>query len=75
MIGKVIDSFSSCERGPVAYIQIDSGILRQRDLILAGNATGRISIVSIEVFDQRTIAEVTGLNMVPVKGDYVTNIS
>lgn len=73
--GWVIEAKMSSQRGPVASLLIKEGKLNKGDIVLAGNAYGRIKMIrdsngrSIKTATSSMPVEVIGLNNVPGAGD------
>ena len=73
--GLVIESRLDKGRGPVASVLIQSGLLKKGDIVLAGQAFGRVRAMVNEMGKQVTSAgpsipvEIQGLSDVPAAGD------
>jgi translation initiation factor IF-2 len=73
--GWVVEARMSAQRGPVATLLIKEGQLKKGDVVLAGNAYGRVKMLknsygkSIKVATSSMPVEITGLSDVPQAGD------
>ena len=73
--GLVIESRLDKGRGPVASVLVQSGLLKKGDIVLAGQAFGRVRAMINEMGKQVTEAgpsipvEIQGLSDVPAAGD------
>lgn len=73
--GVVIESRLDRGRGPVATVLVQNGTLRQGDIIIAGECTGRVRAMLNELGEQvkeagpSVAVEVLGLNGTPAAGD------
>jgi len=73
--GWVVEAKMSSQRGPVATLLIKEGCLKKGDVILAGNAYGRIKTLknsfakTIKIAKSSEPVEITGLSDVPEAGD------
>jgi translation initiation factor IF-2 len=73
--GVVIESRLDRGRGPVATVLVQNGTLKQGDIIIAGECTGRVRAMLNEIGEQVKEAtpsvpvEVLGLNGTPAAGD------
>jgi len=73
--GWVIEARMSPKRGPVATLLIKEGCLKKGDVVLAGDAYGRVKMLknsyakNIRTATSSMPVEITGLNDVPQAGD------
>ncbi|MFX3658194.1 MAG: translation initiation factor IF-2 [bacterium] len=73
--GVVVESRLDRGRGPVATVLVQNGTLRQGDIIIAGECTGRVRAMLNELGEQvkdagpSVAVEVLGLNGTPAAGD------
>jgi len=73
--GWVIEARLSAKSGPVATLLIKEGRLKKSDVVLAGNAFGRVKMLknsygkNIRIATSSMPVEITGLNDVPQAGD------
>jgi len=73
--GWVIEARLSAKSGPVATLLIKEGQLKKSDVVLAGNAFGRVKMLknsygkNIRTATSSMPVEITGLNDVPQAGD------
>ena len=73
--GWVIEARMSAKRGPVATLLIKEGRLKNGDVVLAGNAYGRVKMLknsygkTIKTGTNSMPVEITGLSDVPQAGD------
>jgi translation initiation factor IF-2 len=73
--GWVIEARMSAKRGPVATLLIKEGRLKKSDVVLAGDAYGRVKMLknsygkNIRTASSSMPVEITGLNDVPQAGD------
>jgi translation initiation factor IF-2 len=73
--GVVIESRLDRGRGPVATVLVQNGTLKQGDIIIAGECTGRVRAMLNDVGEQvkeagpSVAVEVLGLNGTPAAGD------
>ena len=73
--GTIVEARLDKGKGPVATVLVQQGILKQRDIILAGKETGRVRVISddhgmkISQAGPSTPVEIQGLAGVPVAGD------
>jgi len=73
--GWVVEAGMSPKRGPVATLLIKEGRLKKGDVVLAGNAYGRVKMLrnsyakNIRTAASSMPVEITGLNDVPLAGD------
>ncbi|MHC4467181.1 MAG: translation initiation factor IF-2 [Planctomycetota bacterium] len=73
--GWVVEAKMSPTRGPVATILIKEGVIKKSDIVLAGQAFGRVKTLinssgkNIDKATSSMPAEITGLNDVPRAGD------
>ena len=73
--GIVIEARLDKGRGPVATILVQNGTLRTGDIVIAGNAVGRVRAMTdengrtVKVAGPSVPVEITGLSEVPTSGD------
>jgi len=73
--GWVVEAKMSAQRGPVATLLIKEGCLKKGDVVLAGNAYGRVKTIrssfgrTIKTAVSSEPVEITGLSDVPEAGD------
>jgi translation initiation factor IF-2 len=73
--GWVVEARMSAKRGPVATLLIKEGRIKQGDVVLAGNAYGRVKMLknsygkNIRTGTSSMPVEITGLSDVPQAGD------
>ncbi len=73
--GWVVEAKMSAQEGPVATVLIKEGRLEKGDVILAGNAYGRVRTMTdshgkrVKVATSSMPVEIAGLNDVPLAGD------
>ena len=73
--GWVVEARLSQQQGPVATLLVSEGQLRKGDIVLAGNAFGRVKTLknsygkTIKTATSSMPVEITGLNDVPLAGD------
>jgi len=74
-MGWVIEAKMSAKRGPVATLLIKEGRLKKGDVVLAGDAYGRVKMLknsygkNIRIATSSMPVEITGLSDVPQAGD------
>jgi translation initiation factor IF-2 len=78
--GVVIEAEMDQNRGPLATILIQSGTLKEGDIVVVGNTWGRVRAMfsdagkRIKKAEPSTPAEILGLNSVPGVGDTLTAV-
>jgi len=78
--GPIVEAHLDSERGPLATVLVKEGVLRQKDIVIAGNTYGRIK--KMEDFKGKFLNEalpstpalILGLKDVPLPGDVLKRV-
>lgn len=79
--GPIVEAHIDPKRGPVATVLIKSGILKEKDIVVAGNAYGKIKKMedfkgkSLDEAPPSTPALILGLKTVPLPGDILKKVA
>ena len=79
--GLIIEAWLDRGRGPVATVLVQQGTLKQGDIVLAGQETGRVRVLTDSAGRKTTQAgpstpvEIQGLTGVPIAGDDLIVVS